>query len=314
MTFAQHGRTLNRVLATAAITAAMATTAHTATAAEHPAGADRARSHAVAQHRSTSAGLAAPRVAATGRVQTPSFALTAVDKRTGNLFLFFPDRQGGFKPRYDVGVSFDFAAASVDVDNDHDGNSDGTWDFQKDGLLTYTWSEDLQAHTKDIGKGWTIYNKVLSPGNLGGTQDADLVAVDKSGVMWVYTGHADGRVDQRVRIGGGWDQYTEIAGQGDLTGDGKSDIVARDKAGVLWLYKGTGDYKAPFAARTRVGAGWNTYNRVLSVGDLDADGRTDIVARTQGGDLYRYSGTGDASRPFAKPVEIGSGYNSYNLI
>ncbi|MEU9015192.1 hypothetical protein AB0D12_36815 [Streptomyces sp. NPDC048479] len=53
---------------------------------------------------------------------------------------------------------------------------------------------------------------------------------------------------------------------------------------------------------------------MLSVGDLDADGKTDIVARTTAGDLYRYSGTGDATSPLSKPVKIGWGYNTYNLL
>ncbi|MEU4128524.1 FG-GAP repeat domain-containing protein [Streptomyces wuyuanensis] len=314
MTFMKRGRTLSRAVATAVIAAAMAATAGTATAAEDPAGADRARAEAEAQQRARAPRLAGPRAAEPGQVATPTFAMTAVDKKDGNLYLYFPDRRGGFDPRYDVGVGFGFSAAVISVDNDKDGYGDGTWNVHKDGLLSYTWSEGFEAHTKDIGKGWAVYNKVLSPGHLGGSQDADLMAVDKSGVMWVYVGHADGRVDQRVRIGGGWSQYTEIAGQGDLSGDGKADVVARDTAGDLWLYKGTGDYRAPFEARAKVGAGWNTHNRVLSVGDLDADGRTDIVARTKTGDLYRYSGTGDAIRPLGKPVKIGWGYNIYNLL
>ncbi|MGV9279824.1 hypothetical protein [Streptomyces sp. NPDC003730] len=47
------------------------------------------------------------------------------------------------------------------------------------------------------------------------------------------------------------------------TSDGKPDPVARDSADVLWLYRGTGNTSAPFAARTRIGGGWNICN-VLS--------------------------------------------------
>lgn len=76
----------------------------------------------------------------------------------------------------------------------------------------------------------------------------------------------------------------------------------------------TGDYKAPFASRTRVGGGWNAYDRLLSVGDMDADGRADLVARQPKGDLYRYSGTGDAQAVYEKPVKIGHGFQIYNLL
>ena len=152
--------------------------------------AEKTRAAAEAQHRATSPGRAGLRAAEPGEVATPTFSMTAVDKATSNLYLYFPNRQGGFDARYDVGVTYDFAGAVVHVDNDKDGYGEGTWNFHKDGLLSYVWSDDVEVHVDDIGRGWQIYNKVLSPGNLGGTQDADLMAVDKSGVMWTYVGHA----------------------------------------------------------------------------------------------------------------------------
>ncbi|AEW98481.1 secreted protein (plasmid) [Streptantibioticus cattleyicolor NRRL 8057 = DSM 46488] len=304
------------MLATTVAAAALATAAGTATAAGSPAGAERARAEAGAREHAhaSKAAFAAPLTGATGQVNTPTFSMTAVDRRTGELYLYFPDGTGAFKPRQDIGVTYDFAVTDMDVDNDKDGRDDGTWQVRKDGSLYYTWSKDLQAHTKRIGGGWNIYTKVLSPGNLGGAPEADLLAVDKSGVLWEYLGYPDGRVTKRIRVGEGWNRYTEIAGQGDLTGDGKADVVARDTAGVLWLYQGTGDAKAPFQPRTRVGGGWNAYNRLLSVGDHDGDGKSDLIARNAKGELFRYSGTGDAHAPYRRPVKIGWGFTIYNLL
>ncbi|MFF0423286.1 hypothetical protein ACFYUJ_02585 [Streptomyces sp. NPDC004520] len=54
-----------------------------------------------------------------------------------------------------------------------------------------------------------------------------------------------------------------VAGGADVTGDGRADLLARDKTGVLWLYRGTGGAGAPFATRTRIGSGWNTYDRLF---------------------------------------------------
>ncbi|MFD9484178.1 FG-GAP repeat domain-containing protein [Streptomyces sp. NPDC059991] len=159
-----------------------------------------------------------------------------------------------------------------------------------------------------------MYSTFLSPGNLGGAGAADVLGVDRSGVMWLYLGYGDGTLTSRYQVGGGWGQYTEIAGQADLTGDGKTDIVARDRSGTLWLYRGTGDYKAPFQQRTKIGGGWNAYDRILSIGDLDGDGRSDLLARTTGGDLYRYSGNGNATDPFSKRVKIGYGFGAYNIL
>ncbi|MFJ8360074.1 FG-GAP repeat domain-containing protein [Streptomyces sp. NPDC093984] len=317
MIIARRRRAFRGALAATAVTAAMATTAGTAFASGDPAGAARTRAAAGAQQQARDVQSLGPRVRADGTVETPSFALTAVHKRTAELYLYFTDRKGGFEPREDVGVTFEAIADSIDVDNDKDGWSDGTWYLYKDGKLDYLWIDDhLDMHTNHVGTGWNIYTTVLSPGNLGGAKEADLIAVDKAGVLWEYLAYPDGKLTSRKRVGQGWGQYTQIAGQGDLTGDGKADIVARDKSGVLWLYKGTGDYKAPFAARTRIGGGWNMYDRLLSVGDLDADGKPDLIARKPNGDLYRYSGTGTGNTQsvFQKPVKIGSGFQAYNLL
>ncbi|MFD7864862.1 FG-GAP repeat domain-containing protein [Streptomyces sp. NPDC057682] len=317
MISSRRRRALRGTLATTALTVALATTAGTATASDDPSAADRARAGAAAQNGADgrSAASAAPQAADGPVVATPTFPMTAVHKQTGNLFLYFSDRQGGFEPQYDVGVNYDFAAGSIDVDNDKDGYSDGTWNLRKDGTLHYTWiDDDLQAYTKQVGKGWNIYTTVLSPGNLGGAPEADLIGLDKDGVLWGYLGYPDGTLTTRQRIGGGWGQYTQLAGQADLTGDGKADIVARDGSGVLWLYKGTGDYKAPFATRERIGGGWNVYDRLLSIGDMDSDGKTDLVARKPNGDLFRYSGTGNAPAVFKSPVQIGHGFQAYNLL
>ena len=152
-----------------------------------------------------------------------------------------------------------------------------------------------------MGKGWNIYNLVLTPGNLGGTVADDILARDKSGVLWLYKGTATARVTTRVKAGSGWNIYTHITGKGDLSGDGRADILAKDASGVLWLYKGTGNAAAPFSARTKVGSGWNIYNKIIANGDLNLDGRADVVARDAAGALWLYKGTGNAAAPFSSP-------------
>ncbi|MGW1766888.1 FG-GAP repeat domain-containing protein [Streptomyces sp. NPDC002073] len=319
MTFFTRARAFRTALGVTATAVAMATagTVGTAAAAGNPADAGSAATRAgdrAAQAAGAPQGaFAAPRAAAPATA--PSFLLWATDARTGYLSFYAPDGNGGLRPRLDTFVNYGFATAVAQVDNDKDGVRDGFWTVVNDGRLLFTDKDAAgESQSRDIGKGWQTYRKVLSPGNIGGGAASDLIAVDKAGVLWLYTAYADGRVSPRVRIGAGWGDFTEIAGQDDLTGDGKADIVARDKAGALWLYPGTGSYKAPFGARKKVGAGWNTYNRVLSIGDLDSDGRTDLLARTKSGDLYRYSGTGNATTPFKKAVKIGFGYGGLNLL
>ncbi|MFI6861616.1 FG-GAP repeat domain-containing protein [Streptomyces sp. NPDC050421] len=119
----------------------------------------------------------------------------------------------------------------------------------------------------------------------------------------------------RSKVGGGWNAYAQLAGPGDLTGDGKADLLARDREGVLWLYRGTGTAGAPFAARNRVGGGWNAYTHLVSTGDLTNDGVSDLLATDPSGALWVYRGTGDAAdAPFAARTQIGKGWTIYDTL
>ncbi|MFE6224613.1 FG-GAP repeat domain-containing protein [Streptomyces sp. NPDC057854] len=194
------------------------------------------------------------------------------------------------------------------ADMDGNGSANGMYTVNS-GDLTYT---PFGGSPRFIGGGWGIYNEVFSAANTGGGAADDVLARDGSGVLWHYLGHGNGSLTQRYRIGSGWNQYTQIAGKGDVSGDGRPDIVARDRGGVLWLYKGTGNYRTPFSTRTRIGSGWNTYNALVSSGDLTFDGKADLVARDGSGALWLYKGRGSSATPYSGRVKIGtSGWNGF---
>ncbi|MFJ4436033.1 FG-GAP repeat domain-containing protein [Streptomyces sp. NPDC088923] len=300
--------------AVAAIAAALVTaTAGTAVADQAPAPAARKAAGAVAgaTQKATPQGArkASPKARALS-TQTigaaPLLGMVGIDKKN-EAWYYGLDGNGGLDTRESLG-DFTGVKTGVAVDDDGDDLVDGSWIWDTDG---YMWSSYQDGY---VGHGWNIYDTLFSPGNLGGAIGSDVLGRDKSGVLWVYLGFGDGRVTGRYRVGGGWGVYTQIAGHGDLTGDGKADIVARDKDGVLWLYKGTGNYKAPFAARTKIGKGWNTYNALVGAGDVDLDGTADLIARDTKGDLYLYTGTGNASAPYATKVKIGHGYHIYKTM
>ncbi|MFF6869044.1 FG-GAP-like repeat-containing protein [Streptomyces sp. NPDC012450] len=161
----------------------------------------------------------------------------------------------------------------------------------------------------EIGYGWGIYDRVETTRNIAGSALPDLVARDKQGVLWLYRGNSGGGYDARGRIGGGWQVYDQIAAGSDLNRDGRPDLVATDKAGALWLHKGTGDAKAPFAPRTRIGHGWNVYDRIAATGNIGGDPAGDLVARDRSGTLWLYLGKGDGT--FAARTKIGGGWNAY---
>ncbi|MFP1625925.1 FG-GAP repeat domain-containing protein [Streptomyces sp. 5K101] len=170
----------------------------------------------------------------------------------------------------------------------------------------------LAPRTK-VGGGWQIFDKLTGVSDVTADGKADLLARDKAGVLWLYrgTGNATAPFAARTKVGGGWQIFNELTGVSDVTADGKADLLARDKAGVLWLYRGTGNATAPFAARTKVGGGWQIYRAMTAPGDLTDDGRADLVAQDTSGRLWLYRGTGKADVPYAARVRIvGAGDQS----
>lgn len=290
----------------AAITAALVGTTTAAVAAEAPVAPRAAKPSATA---SVTADAGTTAASVDGELRF----LNGVSSST--LYWYEPNGSGGFEARNYATNTWGSVKNAQQADNDVDGIADDVWIWYTDGTMAYAAGESETSEFTTVGTGWNIYNKVISPGQLGGGTGADLIARDSAGVLWIYLGYGNGKVTSRYKVGGGWNAYNQIAGVGDLSGDGKADIVARDGSGVLWLYKGTGDYKALFTGRTKIGGGWGIYNTLLGIGDLDWDGRSDLLARDTSGKLYRYSGTGVAAAPFKPRAVIGtSGWNTYRLM
>ncbi|MGW1118588.1 FG-GAP repeat domain-containing protein [Streptomyces tanashiensis] len=117
-----------------------------------------------------------------------------------------------------------------------------------------------------------------------------------------------------TNAGAGWAAYDRVLTPGNVSGARYSDLVTRDGTGTLWIHPGTGDAAAPFAPPVRVGGGWNTYNDITGNGDLDGDGRPDLVAADKAGNLWFYKGTGNAAAPFAPRRKTGHGWDIYNKL
>ncbi|MFE3071808.1 FG-GAP repeat domain-containing protein [Streptomyces sp. NPDC059247] len=162
-----------------------------------------------------------------------------------------------------------------------------------------------------LGTGWGAYDRLLTPGDLGGTPHADILSRDPAGVLRVHQGTGTG-LAAPVRIGGGWQVYEQITGGPDLTGDGRPDLLATDKSGLLWLYKGTGDAVKPFAPRVKAGTGWGVYDLITVTGNVGGAPGGDFVARDRAGVLWLYLGKGDGT--YAPRTRIGGGWNAYNAV
>ncbi|MFD3664373.1 FG-GAP-like repeat-containing protein [Streptomyces sp. NPDC058659] len=148
---------------------------------------------------------------------------------------------------------------------------------------------------------------------------ADVLARDTDGALWRFgtrpTAPGGSLTDTGgSRVGGGWQAYDRIETAGNIAGTTAPDVVARDRAGVLWLYRGTGDRYAPLSGRTRVGGGWQTYDRIAAGSDVTGDGRPDLLATDKAGVLWLHPGTGNTTTPFSARKRIGGGWGVYNEV
>ncbi|GGV99459.1 hypothetical protein GCM10010230_25630 [Streptomyces narbonensis] len=61
-----------------------------------------------------------------------------------------------------------------------------------------------------------------------------------------------------------------------------------------------------------VGSGWDTYDRIVTPGNLSGTVHADLLGRDRSGVLWSYAGTGKPTAPFATRVRVGGGWGIYN--
>ncbi|MGW3407097.1 FG-GAP repeat domain-containing protein, partial [Streptomyces zhihengii] len=134
---------------------------------------------------------------------------------------------------------------------------------------------------------------------------------DGSGTLYLYRGNGNGTgFAAKQRIGTGWGQFNALLGAGDISGDGRADLIARATDGRLYLYEGTGVAASPFKAKKLIGSGWGSFTALAAPGDMNGDGRADLVARGGNGTLYRYDSDGKGN--FKPGATVGTGWNTYS--
>lgn len=241
-----------------------------------------------------------------------TFPLFARNASTGKLRAYEANGTGGLKAAYELGGGFGDAAALAQANISEGGRGNDLY-HRAAGTLYYT--AERGNDTKVIGGGWDIYDTIVSVGNVGGTADADLVVRDASGDLWLYQGRSDGTLATRIRVGTGWGGMT-LVGRGDYTGDGKSDLLARS-GDTLFIYAGTGaaTVDAVLGTRYGAGAGWAAYKTLASAGDIDKDGKTDLIAADTAGALWLFKGTGNIAAPFSPRVQMGTaGWAAFDVL
>jgi hypothetical protein len=148
-----------------------------------------------------------------------------------------------------------------------------------------------------------------------GLTDSDLQSVPHHNVTLVDIGYrkilANSALEQSTVhfVAASPQEVTSCVPQHDFTADGHSDVIVRAPNGNLNVFPGDGH--GGFASgAVPIGVGWNAYDTIVSAGDWNGDGPTDLIARKPDGTLWLYPGGG--GRKAAK--QIGNGWQIFDTI
>lgn len=140
----------------------------------------------------------------------------------------------------------------------------------------------------------------------------DLLTLSATGEFVFH--HGEAAAFSGTTAGSGWSTSAFAVPFGDVNGDRCNDVLVRLGTGELRSYRpGCGEPLNGQAVFTSVGTGWGQYDVLTSPGDMNGDGRTDLVARqTETGDIYFYAGA--AGGGFAARVRIGTDWKLYTKV
>ncbi|WP_163513265.1 protein kinase domain-containing protein [Fodinicola acaciae] len=217
------------------------------------------------------------------------------------------------------------------ADNDYSG--DGVGDLlaiTTDGGLRYcpnqtkTQPNHVPFDTcTDISQdGWDTYRHILEA-DMTGNGVTDLLAVTMDGQLYYYrnlrpTNPQAPLLDERIYTGNGWFSNFRIM-LADVSGDGSADLLGIDPSAssgkLIYCANNASvnpDHRPFVGCEDGGGANWNSATQV-SAGDLDRDGRADLLTTDTRGTMFYFHNSGH-SPPFSTGVPIGGGWEKDSKI
>ncbi|SNX88594.1 VCBS repeat protein [Streptomyces sp. TLI_55] len=158
-----------------------------------------------------------------------------------------------------------------------------------------------------VGRDFTNYD-TWAPDGIG-----DVMTLSSSGVISYRPGNGTGGLGKAMPASG-WPSTVTLVPFGDLNGDRQNDVLVRFSSGELRTYRTwRGQAFLTDTPRTSLGTGWNQYDVLTSPGDVNGDGRPDLIARNSStGAVYLYKGT--STSKLSARVKLYDNWKTYKKI
>ena len=187
-----------------------------------------------------------------------------------------------------------------------DGRSDLIWNIAGNANRTYVGLGQpdgtffFLTHQDRSERGWSAFKTLVGDVNGDGRSDLIWNATGDTNRTYVGLGQPDGTfffVAPQDRSELGWSAYKTLVG--DVNGDGRSDLIWNATGDTNRTYVGLGQPDGTFffvAPQDRSELGWSAYKTL--VGDVNGDGRSDLIWNATGDTNRTYVGLGQPDGTF----------------